>query len=100
MHRVRAFSAPHPPERRLGVNRELGVVTAGTADPSRPQGYSTPYGCILSMYSWGELKKKGGTKKIQIGGICLPKSLVCVTEPNFPGNDLRDDLTLCLHEKQ
>lgn len=72
MHRVRAFSAPHPPERRLGVNRELGVVTAGTADPSRPQGYSTPYGCILSMYSWGELKKRGELKKFRLVAFVFP----------------------------
>ena len=36
LHRVKAFSASHPtpPARRLGVHKELGGDTAGTADPN------------------------------------------------------------------
>jgi len=36
LHSTKAFSAPHPapPVGRLGMHRELGGCTAGTADPS------------------------------------------------------------------
>ena len=36
LHSVKAFSASHatPPARRLGVPKELGGDTAGTADPN------------------------------------------------------------------
>jgi len=36
LHRVKAFSAPHttPPVSRLGVYKNLGGDTAGTAEPS------------------------------------------------------------------
>ena len=36
LHRVKAFSAPHPtpPVSGLGVHKKLGGDTAGTADPN------------------------------------------------------------------
>lgn len=38
---------------RLGVHRELGGDSAGTVDPSWPEGYSTPYGLMLSNKTRG-----------------------------------------------
>lgn len=37
LHRIKDFSGPHtsPPERTLGVHKELGEDTSGTADPKR-----------------------------------------------------------------
>lgn len=41
---LKAFSASHPtPPRRLGVHKELGGDTAGTAAPNWPKGYCRPY---------------------------------------------------------
>ena len=38
----RPFLLPTPPASRLGVHKELGGDTAGTADPNCPKGHSIP----------------------------------------------------------
>ncbi|KAK4807227.1 hypothetical protein QYF61_024347, partial [Mycteria americana] len=35
------------------VHKKLGGVTARTADPNWPKGYSIPYDVMLSIYTWG-----------------------------------------------
>ena len=54
---VRGCSAPHPalPASRLGVHKELGGGTAGTADPNCPKGHSRPCDVMLSNRSGGDV---------------------------------------------
>ena len=80
LHGVKAFSAP---ARRLGVHKKLGGDTARTADPNWPKACPAPYHVVLSIKSWGK-KKEGG--KFGVMPFCLPKSLLRVMEPCFPGN--------------
>ena len=64
LHRAKAFSASHPTPQasRLGVHKELGGDTAGTADPNWPKGYSILYDMSCSAYKAGGRRRKGGTR--------------------------------------
>ena len=43
------LTPPHPPASRLGVQKELGGDTAGTADSNWPKGYFISYDVMLSI---------------------------------------------------
>lgn len=70
------------PASGLRAHKKLGGDTARTADPTDPR--DIPYlHKKLSIYSWG---KKNQGKDFQSDGIYLPKSMLQVPEPCFPGD--------------
>lgn len=61
LHSIKVFSTSHttPPVSRLGVNKNLGGDTAGTANPNRPKRYSIWYDIMLSIESWRKKEEEG-----------------------------------------
>lgn len=62
------------------MHKELGGDTARTGDPACPEGYSVPYGGMLSSKSWG---RGGGGGDVQGNGVSLPKKPLHAMSPAF-----------------
>lgn len=92
-----AFSAPHPtpPVKRMGMYR-IGREYRQDCWPQLTKEHSIPHGVMLRTQSYGEEEEREDIGK---DGACLPKSLLCMMEPLFPGDRWRWEVFMPDHGK-